>query len=56
MPLKNGCDYKVVSENVKKLMGEGYEQKQAVAIALDHARKQGCDMSKIGAAAREAQA
>jgi hypothetical protein len=32
----------VLSQNVKKLMAEGYDRKQAIAIALDHQRKQGC--------------
>ena len=55
MPLKNGCDYKIVRENVSKLVREGRPMKQAVAIALDHARRQGCDVGKIQSAARKAQ-
>lgn len=47
MPLRDGCNYRVISENIRKLTSEGYDIKQAVAIALDHARKQGCDMRKI---------
>ena len=37
MPLKKGPHS--IGANVKKLMQEGYTQKQAVAIALDVARK-----------------
>jgi hypothetical protein len=39
MPLKKGKSKKTVSSNVKKLRGEGYPQRQAVAIAMNTAGK-----------------
>jgi len=48
MPLKKGSDSKTVSSNIKELKGSGYPQKQAVAIAMDTARKKKKGSSKKG--------
>jgi hypothetical protein len=39
MPLIKGSSKKAVSENIKREIGSGRPQRQAVAIALDIARR-----------------
>lgn len=39
MPLKKGKSKKIIGSNIKKLMEEGYPQKQSIAIAMDKASK-----------------
>ena len=39
MPLIESASKKAHSENIKRLVNEGYPQKQAVAIAYDVARR-----------------
>jgi hypothetical protein len=46
MPLKKGASKKTVTENIKEMMDSGRPQKQAVAAALDTARKSGSTLPK----------
>ena len=39
MPLKRGKSKKAIESNIRQLVREGYERKQAVAIALNRAGK-----------------
>lgn len=41
-PLKRGCSRDTVSGNIRKMLHEGYPQRQAVAAALNTARRSGC--------------
>lgn len=46
MPLKKSGSKKAISENIKTEMESGKPQKQAIAIALDVARKSGKKIPK----------
>jgi hypothetical protein len=46
MPLKKGTSRKVIGENIKELEASGRPKKQAIAIALDVARKSGAKIPK----------
>jgi len=39
MPLKSGYSQKTISQNIRELIGAGYDAKQATAIAYDKARE-----------------
>jgi hypothetical protein len=46
MPIKKGYGKKTVSKNIKTEMKSGKPQKQAIAIALDTAKKAKASKSK----------
>lgn len=48
MPLIKGKSKEAVSKNIKTEMAAGHPQKQAVAIALNTARKAGAQTPKKG--------
>lgn len=46
MPLKKSADKSDIGKNIKTLKGEGYDLRQAIAIALNTAREAGADVGK----------
>jgi len=50
MPLKPGKSKKVIGQNIKEMVHAGHPQKQAVAAAMDNARR---SKAKIGAVAKK---
>jgi Family of unknown function (DUF6496) len=46
VPLAKGKSKKTISKNIKELKDSNYPQKQAVAIALNTARKSGANIPK----------
>lgn len=46
MPLKKGSSKKTISHNIEEMIAAGHPQKQAVAAALNQARKSGAKIPK----------
>ena len=46
MPLRKGSSKKIISQNIKTEIASGKKQSQAIAIALDQARKSGAKIPK----------
>jgi len=48
MPLKKGKTQKTINENIREMVDAGHPQEQAVAAALDTARKSGAKIPRKG--------
>lgn len=48
MPLKSGSSKKVISQNIREMIHSGHPQKQAVAAALNNARRSRRKRKKTG--------
>lgn len=46
MPLKHGKSKKVIGENIKEMEVSGHKKSQAIAAALNEARKSGAKIPK----------
>lgn len=46
MPLKKGKSKKVIGENIREMESSGHPHKQAIAAALNEARKSGAKIPK----------
>lgn len=46
MPLKKGKSRKIIGENIKEMESSGHKRKQAIAAALNEARKSGAHIKK----------
>lgn len=46
MPLSKGKSKKTISKNIREMVESGHPQKQAVAAALNQARKSGAKIPK----------
>lgn len=46
MPLAKGKSKKVINQNIREMVESGHPQKQAVAAALNNARKSGAKIKK----------
>ena len=46
MPLKKGTSRKIIGENIREMENSGHSPKQAIAAALNNARKSGAKIKK----------